>query len=102
MSEMTTIEVRIGSFDARYQLWLTDAERRYDGFGTIHLRDVNEAMGDTGAAYRNARLVLIQEEHAVWQSSRYQSGVRPCERLAWASDPAIQAELVRRLTQEDQ
>ena len=46
MSEMTNIEVRIGSFGAKYQLWLTDADRRYDGFGTIHLRDVGEATGD--------------------------------------------------------
>lgn len=100
MSDMTIIDVRIGSFEARYQLWFTDADRRYDGFGTLHLRDVGEATGDTGAAYRNARLVL--EEHATWQSTRYQSGAHPCERLGWASDHAIQAELARRLTQENQ
>lgn len=102
MSAMATIDVRIGSFGAKYQLWLTDADRRYDGFGTIHLHDLGEATGDTGAAYRSARLVLIQEQHAVWQSTRYQSGVHLCERLDWASDHAIQGELLRRLTQENQ
>jgi hypothetical protein len=97
---MTTIDVQIGFFGARYQLWLTDADRRYDCFGTIHLHDVGEDTGDTGAAYRNARLVLIQEQHAVWQSTRYQSGIDPCEHLGWANDHAIQGELVRRLLAE--
>lgn len=51
------------------ELWVTDADESFDGFGTTTL----EILPQTRRG-RNLRLVGISPEHSRWQTMRYGSG----------------------------
>jgi hypothetical protein len=83
------ISVRIGGDDSvLYHIRQTRAPRDYDGFGTIQLADYGKEQG---------RLVLIRDEHFLWQTGRYESGWFACCLPEHVDRNGVKQELWKRL-----
>lgn len=59
-----TIKIQIGQFDGLYHAMDTKAPSDYDGFGTFTICEID-----------GTRTVLIRDEHFLWQTQRYSSGL---------------------------
>jgi hypothetical protein len=93
------LHIQLGSqINLNYVVAVTTAPKAYDGFGTITLAPAY--LGD-----RDARLVLIREEHCNWQRGRYSSGMYSCcteDGVSHYDESMLTEELYKRLTgQED-
>jgi hypothetical protein len=62
-----------------YQLFLTNAPEKFDGFGTTTLED--HTFGE-----KVQRFVMIPINHLDWQLSRYSSGMHSAEEI---DDPQV-------------
>jgi hypothetical protein len=91
-----TINIKLGSdFNATYLVAATTAPKAYDGFGTIDLGGPI-TLGDN----HEARIVLVREEHAQWQRSRYGSGGHCCseDAVSYLDEATVVEELYKRLS----
>jgi hypothetical protein len=84
------IEIKIGDGESSsWQIVKTNAPKDYDGFGTFTVIELSD----------NERLVLIREEHFVWQTMRYASGNNVWEAQSYLKDAVID-ELWKRFAPE--
>jgi len=71
-----TFKLQLGTMEAEYRLYQTNAPVEADGFGTFTVTG-----SAPGADYPHGlRFVLVRVEHETWQIARYASGL-------WSREP---------------
>lgn len=67
-TDFPSVSIALDGDTVVYRVAITTAPAAYDGFGTISLVETYDGEG------KEARIVLIRDEHFVWQTMRYSSG----------------------------